>query len=424
MAANFSWAAVHWPALAIGAVLLLAAIGLRRLTHDQAQGPWVRGGLAVAGIGLVVWALWQRPEVPPPFSVGHCMKSLATVRSTVEFGASTASAPVTASASRSGIGPAITMTASATASAAAPMSLPPEAMGLLGGHGSGTYSVFAWVIADLGKAVGVDVVPLASSGTFENLRRMLTRENAAFGFAQADMLAGMTIAEKVASKVDTLRLVLPLYPEEVHVLARWPLRKLSDLSGKRIVTSSGSEGSRHTAANLFKHFGVQPAGPIQSMAPLQALCAVLADDGLADAIVSVAGKPVQLLTDLERLGTHASRPLQRVGFVEVPMPDTRQEDLGAYEPAQIVAADYPWLAADTAVDTVSVRALLVAYDFSARNTPFKRLRCDQLGRVVGALRASERRLRQPPHHPAWRRVDMSRAVQGWRWDSCSTPPTQ
>ncbi len=434
MAANFSWAAVHWPALAIGAVLLLAAVGLRRLTHDLAQGPWMRAGLAVPGLALAVWAVSQGwvPKPPPlptpppprtPFSVADCMKRLVADPSSGEPGAPAsataafASAAMAVAASASGTGPAI----SSAASASAPMRLPPGAMGLLGGQGSGTYAVFARVIAELGKAAGVEVVPLESSGTFENLRRMLSKENAAFGFAQADMLAGMTNANKLSSRVDTLRLVLPLYPEEFHVLARLPLRQFSELAGRRIVTSSSSEGSRHTAANLFRHFGIQPAGEILAMAPVQALCAVLADDGQADAVVSVAGKPVPLLADLDKLIAHAARPLRRVGFVEVPMPDVRQQDLEAYEAAQIATADYPWLPASTAVKTVSVRALLM--DFSARDTPFKRLRCDQLARVVRALRASERRLRQPPHHPAWRRLEMSRAVKGWRWDSCSTPST-
>lgn len=389
----FDWNQVQWPAASIGAVVMFAGLGLRRLTNGQVRHPAAALGLGLAGAALLLWAAMQgwkdSGPPPPPFRMAECLAILPPP-------APSASAPVPV--------------------------LAKDSVGLLGGQGAGTYAQLARDIAAAAARRGVHVVPLESKGTFENLERMLSKANAAFGFGQSDLRAGVRPADQATKKIDTLRLVLPLYPEELHVLARAPLKRWSDLAGKRIVTSKTSEGSGHTAKNLLQHTGVQAASMETTASANEALCSVLADDGDADAMVAVGGKPLPLFTELEKLQAHKARPLERVSFLEVPQPDSTHADLRTYEKGTVLAADYPWLPTGTAVNTLAVRALLIAYDFSSHtDRAFFAQRCRQLRVIAEALRAELPRLQQPPNHPAWRRVDLSHPVTDWRWDTCANP---
>ena len=286
-------------------------------------------------------------------------------------------------------------------------------IGMVTGSKTGTYIQFGNDIAGVAKTVGLDILVKDSQGSIDNIKRINSRENATFGIVQSDVLGFLSRSEspemrQVASR---LRLIFPFYNEEVHLFASKSLQSFNDLQGKRVVVGEQGSGTWLTAMNLLQLTGVKPA-ELLNMPPLQGVTAVL--KGEADATFYVAGKPVNLFT---KVGNLITKPefaplLANVHFV--PLDDPRM--LREYQPARIGQADYEWLAGD--VSTIAVKAVLMSFDFSGRQTPYFVRRCQQLGRLGQAIRSNIGQLRQTGH-PKWKEVNLDEKVGVWPLDTCS-----
>ena len=378
MLATLGWKIPDPLIFSIGAVLLAAALGMGVLTSGLVRSRWLRLPLGLAGVAIMIAACLDSP--PRPITMSECTDALksddgisAPPRDTVVL---------------------------------------PGYVGIGSGGKTGTYYELAENIVELAKTIGLNIFNVETLGSFDNLRLIRSSANVALGFAQSDILSGMA-----ASEVARLRLVLPLYREEIHVLARRDINQLSDLSNKVVVTARSSMGSQHTARNILKLGGVTPVGGVQTLDAEEAVCRVVT--GQADAMFVVAGKPTPLLKALAVLALHRDKPLAKVHF----MPLKSLPELQQYEQARLTRGDYPWAYGSDkqqgATETLAVRALLMAYDFSARKTPYQSQRCDVLKELVKTLVKSKPELCQLPNHPKWCEVDMTLSVSGWRWDDCS-----
>ncbi len=286
-------------------------------------------------------------------------------------------------------------------------------IGMVTGSKTGTYIQFGNDIAGVAKTVGLDILVKDSQGSIDNIKRINSRENATFGIVQSDVLGFLSRSEspemrQVASR---LRLIFPFYNEEVHLFASKSIQSFNDLQGKRVVVGEQGSGTWLTAMNLLQLTGVKPA-ELLNMPPLQGVTAVL--KGEADATFYVAGKPVNLFT---KVGNLITKPefaplLANVHFV--PLDDPRM--LREYQPARIGQADYEWLAGD--VSTIAVKAVLMSFDFSGRQTPYFVRRCQQLGKLGQAIRSNIGQLRQTGH-PKWKEVNLDEKVGVWPLDTCS-----
>lgn len=286
-------------------------------------------------------------------------------------------------------------------------------IGMVTGSRTGTYIQFGNDIAGVAKTVGLDILVKDSQGSIDNIRRINSKENATFGIVQSDVLGFLSRSEspemrQVASR---LRLIFPFYNEEVHLFASKSVQTFDDLQGKRVVVGEQGSGNWLTATNLLQLTGVKPAETI-NLPPLQGVTAVL--KGEADAMFYVAGKPVSLFT---KVGNLISKPefaamLANVHFV--PLDDPRM--LREYPPARIGVADYDWLPGD--VPTIAVKAVLMSFDFSGKQSPYFIQRCQQLARLGQAIRANISQLRQTGH-PKWKEVNLDEKVALWPLDSCS-----
>jgi uncharacterized protein len=213
---------------------------------------------------------------------------------------------------------------------------------------------------------------------------------------------------KDREQAELLRLVLPLYAEEVHVLSRRTWGALSHLGGKRVLVPSGSQGSGYTAETLLRAANVQ-VHIDDRLSQVEAVCEVLTDR--ADAVVIVHGKPVQSLLKLNALnalGADAARSLARVHLMPLGVPP----GLVGYEAAKLDANDYAWLPGP--VNTLSVQALLMAVDFSAQRTERQKRRCAQVKTLAALVKAKVSVLQEPPYDPKWREINPLRAVDGWK----------
>jgi len=288
-----------------------------------------------------------------------------------------------------------------------------EPVGMVTGSKTGTYIQFGKDIAGVCAKYGLNIKVKDSEGSLNNIKRMNSKENAAFGIVQSDVLGILYINKPEVAK--NLRMVYPLYNEEVHILARKEIRSFSDLQGKRIATGTKGSGNWLTLANLLHKMKVKPAEKITDMKPLDAMVAVL--EGKIDAMIYVSGKPVKLFRKLEQLQKNPkfSRLMQDVHFVPLNDPEMLQE---YYVASEIGPSDYRWL--PQRVPTIAVKALLVSFDFSSRHNTYYQNRCGSLKTMAKAIRDNLGYLRSNGHQK-WNAVDLDASVGRWQRDTCSHP---
>jgi TRAP transporter TAXI family solute receptor len=293
-----------------------------------------------------------------------------------------------------------------------------QPVGMVTGSKTGTYIQFGNDIAGVAKTVGLDILVKDSKGSIDNIRRMNSKENAALGIVQSDVLGFLSRSEspEMRQLAGRLRLIFPFYNEEVHLFANKSIQSFGDLQGKRVVVGEEGSGNWLTAINLLQLTGVKPSELLQ-IAPLSGVTAVL--KGEADAMFYVAGKPVSLFT---KVGNLINKPefaamLANVHFVPLDDPQMLRE----YVAARIGPADYEWL--DRETPTIAVKAVLMSFDFSDKQSPYFVQRCKQLAILGQAIRANLDALQQTGH-PKWKEVNLDEKVGIWSLDSCSRDPAK
>jgi uncharacterized protein len=288
-----------------------------------------------------------------------------------------------------------------------------DVIGMVTGSNAGTYFQFGQEIATLAGKAGVPILVKESEGSIDNLRRLASSENAAFGIVQSDVLGFVNrLNDQETRRIAAgLRLIFPFYNEEVHLLARKEIQRFEDLAGKRVVVGTRGSGNWLTSTNLLLMVNVRPAERIE-LSPPEAVIAVL--QGQADAMFYVAGKPVKLFTTLGELqkDPEYDRLGQDIHFV----PLTHERMLREYVASTIGSNDYAWV--ETTIPTVAVKAVLVSFDFSARNTLYYRQRCQQLSILGKVIRANFPEL-QRTGHPKWKEVNLNEELGIWKRDTCS-----
>src|SRR5260370_10377285 len=137
-----------------------------------------------------------------------------------------------------------------------------------------------------------------------------------------------------------MRMVFPLYNEEVAGLGRRGISDFDDLAGKRVAIGRDGSGTYLTARLLFKRSEVAPSEmvPIDTGEALGELKA-----GRIDAMFYVAGYPVKLLKE---------DVTEKDGLELIPI--TNKSITEFYPRAEIPANVYEWQ--QTPVNTVAVKA--------------------------------------------------------------------
>jgi TRAP transporter TAXI family solute receptor len=286
-----------------------------------------------------------------------------------------------------------------------------EGIGMVTGSTTGTYFRFGNDIAQKAKEVGLNILVKESQGSIDNIKRLSSKENAAFAIVQSDVLGFLKRNPEMADVASRLRLIFPFYKEEVHLLANKSIQRFPDLQGKRVVLGAEGSGNWLTATNLLYMMGITP-GQKMYLPPPDAVKAVL--KGEADAMFYVAGKPVQLFLNLNDVKAEFPELIDNVHFVPLDDPKMLQE----YVSSEINSSDYAWFGAT--IPTIAVKAVLISFDFASRNTDYYRLRCQQLAQLGKVLRDNINALKQDPNaHPKWKEVNLEENVGIWQLDSCS-----
>lgn len=277
---------------------------------------------------------------------------------------------------------------------------------IMTGKPAGTYIQFGHDIAGLAKRFDLDLVAQPSAGSLENVEAVLKRPNTQLGIVQSDVLdfvASFSDDPDLRYTASKLRMVFPLYNEEVHILARPGVGTLADLHGRRVAVGAPNSGTLLTATLLLATANVVPGEElrIDTDEALRAL-----RQGQVDAMFYIAGQPARIFAEDVR----AEDKLHLV-------PVTDPAVAGLYPSATIQAGAYPWLRED--VPTVAVRAVLMAYDYSKPNW-YHRQACAAVGKVARIIHDNIDRLRRPGYgHPKWQQVDLDADLVSWERSKCA-----
>jgi uncharacterized protein len=282
------------------------------------------------------------------------------------------------------------------------------------GSAKGTYShMFKSMQALCGARVPMQ--ELESSGSDQNIDRLINRK-ADLAFVQSDALQLTAMNDPRASEAQ-IRALVPLHPEEVHIVAKASLTKtqggwkmpgfdktfggdkvalnsLADLGGVRV----GAWGGSYTTARAIGFLGGIPYEVVQFDNEEQAKAAL--NKGEIAAIIAVGGQPLGFVSGLDK------------SYKLLKIEAGLASKVKAYQATRV---NYRNLGADS-VETVAARALFVTRNYT---TPSRRQRLTELR---NCLLENEGELKEGTgHHPKWADVDLKAPTV---WAAYETVPDQ
>ena len=274
---------------------------------------------------------------------------------------------------------------------------PATDMAIMTGSSKGTYYQFGLNLKTLAQKEGIDLDVVNSNGSVENIYAVFKRPRTQLGIVQSDVLAFVAKVQtdetlkKIARKI---KMVFPLYNEEIHLVGKADIRSFEELSQKRVAIGEEGSGTYLTTKLLFKITGVSPGESVE-IGTEQALAQL--KDGSIDAMFYVAGKPVKLFKE----------NISREDNLKI-IPITSQKATDFYPQAEIPAGTYPWQ--DETVETIAVKAVLVSYNF-------RNYYCQHVG-TIARLIADNMDWLMENGHPKWKFVDLYYPLKGWEQYDC------
>lgn len=273
----------------------------------------------------------------------------------------------------------------------------PTELGIITGKEKGTYYQFGLNLKDLVEQYGLKLTVFPSNGSVENVYAVYKRPGVQLGIVQSDVLAFVAKAqtnETLKAIAQKIKMVFPLYNEEVHLLGRKGIASFDDLADRRVAIGEEGSGTYLTAKLLFEVAKVKPKemlsiGTDQALAQLKA--------GRIDAMFYVAGSPVKLFAE----------DVSDTDALEL-IPITNATLYEFYPRAQIPAEAYGWH--HKPVDTIAVKAVLISYDFKAGH-------CVQVGKFARILSENMGKV-MANGHPKWKAVDLYYDLKGWDQYAC------
>jgi TRAP transporter TAXI family solute receptor len=214
------------------------------------------------------------------------------------------------------------------------------------GPGNGTYFQIAQDIKNLVAKDGLELQVTATKGSLENIELL--------GSGKTDLAIVQLDALRFASDVlkqykgldlfDKIKIVLNLYPEEIHVLTnKNEIQTFYHLEGKRVSVGTEGGGSAVSAAVLFYVYDINASVSFESFD--DALKKM--DQGNLDAVIFVGGAPVPFIG---KLGG-------KFHLVRLPANPALEQ---VYLRTRLGKAQYDWAQADT--ETYSVPSAIMGLD--------------------------------------------------------------
>ncbi|WP_075289098.1 TAXI family TRAP transporter solute-binding subunit [Pararhizobium arenae] len=276
---------------------------------------------------------------------------------------------------------------------------------IMTGGAQGTYIQIGRDIAGLSNTCGLTLNVRESAGSLENFVGVRNRRNTQFGIVQSDVLEYLKTFEandpEVQQAVKGVRIMFPLYDEEIHILARREIADVKALAGKKVAVGVKDSGTFLTASLVLDILQVEPAEKLP-LNPDAALPKLLS--GELDAFFYVAGAPASLF---------AGDTIDGAKFHLLPI--TQAPLLATYTKARIEAGTYGFQ--EEPVDLIAVKAVMMTYDYDIKRNAYQRESCKAVSDFSNLVINNLDRLKQTGH-PKWKTVDLTALPPGWQVGVC------
>ena len=276
---------------------------------------------------------------------------------------------------------------------------------IMTGGPQGTYIQIGRDVAALGKTCGLTLNVKESAGSLENFVGVRNSKNTQFGIVQSDVLEYLKTFEaddpEVQQAVRGVRIMFPLYNEEIHVLARTDIKDMGDLAGKKVAVGVKDSGTFLTSSLILDILQVK-TGERVPLNPDAALPKLLA--GEIDAFFYVAGAPAALFKN---------NPIDGAKFHLVPI--TEAPLLATYTQSRIDAGTYTFQ--KEPVELIAVKAVMMTYDYDIKRNAYQRESCKAVSEFSSLILNNLDTL-QATGHPKWKDVDLTALPPGWQVGVC------
>jgi len=269
---------------------------------------------------------------------------------------------------------------------------------------------------DLAKFIApqaqIDLQALPSAGSPENIHRLRYEEGVKLALVQSDVYQAFINQGKAGDNVAAtiirpLRVVLPLYNEEVYFIVRAdsPMNFVHEIRDAKINVGPLRSGTAMTTTTMYRLMFDQalPDKQLSFMTHEEALFKLTGDKSV-DVVAVVAGQPAKLLTDMKT----EARSLIKLLKLDADNPAGKAA-LKTYFASTVKASNYPNLLSED-LSGMAVKAFLVTYDYNLAGT---QVRLSQFARSLclnfDAL--------QSQGHPKWKEVslELPQLGQGWAY---------
>ena len=214
------------------------------------------------------------------------------------------------------------------------------------GPSDGSYFQIAQDIKNVAGKDGIDLQVMATKGSLENLE-LLGSGKVDLAIVQLDALRFISDVIKKdlgLDLFDKIKVVLNLYPEEIHILTnKKDIQTFYNLEGKRVSVGPPGGGTAVTAAVLFNIYDIKAT---VSEEPFEEAVKKI-EQGSLDAVIFVGGAPVPFIGKLSG----------KFSFVRLPSNPVLEQ---IYLRTSLGKQLYGWAGADT--ETYAVPAAMMGLD--------------------------------------------------------------
>ena len=266
---------------------------------------------------------------------------------------------------------------------------------VVAGTPGGTYYRAAGDLAFVLDGEHLRVLPVLGKGAGQNVYDIRFLRGVDLGFVRLDTLEQFRKDKRIVDPERNITYVARLFNDELHVIAARDITDIRQLAGKRVSFDVRGSGTDYTGRSMFNGLGIE----VETVNVDQPTALDLLKRGELSAVVSVAAKPVDVLTNFQGG--------DRFHLLSVPYVHTVADK---YFPAALRHEDYPRLiAAGNTINTLAVGTVLGAFNWPEKSERYKRI-----ARFVHAFFSKFDNFLAPSRHPKWNEVNLTAEVPGWK----------
>jgi TRAP transporter TAXI family solute receptor len=214
------------------------------------------------------------------------------------------------------------------------------------GPSDGSYFQIAQDIKNVAGKDNIDIQVMPTKGSIENIQ-LLGAGKVDLAIVQLDALrfvSNVLKKQKDFDLFDSIKVIMNLYPEEVHVLSnKSDIQTFYQLEGKRISVGTEGGGTAITAAVLLSVYDLNATVSFDNFDDAMQKMA----QGNLDAVMFVGGAPVPFISKLD----------SKVHFVRLPANPALEE---IYLRTNVGKSQYSWAPGET--ETYAVPASILGLD--------------------------------------------------------------